>query len=134
MRKLLPLPVCLLLIYGAVLIGVGCGSGCQSANQSSYRATGTAVVTVDAAMQAWGSYVAKNHPGTATEQKVADAYKKYQQSVNLVADAAIAFSKSKAANDTALPAAQANLNAVIAASATALSDLEGLIVSFGAKL
>ena len=113
---------------------VGCGGCSTTANQTAYRATGTAVVTVDAALTAWGDYVAKNHPGAATEKKVADAYVKYQASVSLVADAAVAFQNAKASNDPSLPTAQANLNAVIAASAAALADLEGLIVSLGVKL
>ncbi len=135
-RTFLPILVAVLFWAGFMGIGVafvGC-QGCSTANQASYRATGVAVVTVDAAMTAWGTWVAKNHPGAATEKKVADAYSKYQRSVNLVADAAIAYQKAKAANDPALPAAQANLNAVIAASAAALSDLEGLIIGFGVKL
>jgi uncharacterized membrane-anchored protein YitT (DUF2179 family) len=138
MRKVF-LPVLAAAVFWTCFMGigvgfVGCGGCSTTANQAAYRATGTAVVTVDAAMMAWGAYVAKNHPGAETERKVADAYARYQQSVSVVADMAVAFQKAKASNDPSLPTAQANFNAVIAASAAALADLEGLIVGFGGKL
>lgn len=123
-----------LVLASFILAGLaGCG-GCSTFGRTTYQSTGVAVVTVDAAMSAWGSYVSKNHPGAEKERKVAEAYAKYQQSINLIADTAIAYQNAKAKNDPSLPVAQANLNAVISASAAALADLEGLIVSFGVKL
>jgi len=136
-KALMPLVVSLGIWIAVLALGFGmlsgCG-GCSTANQTAYRATGAAVVTVDAAMKAWGDYVSKNHPGAATEQKVADAYTKYQASVSLLADAAAAYKKMKDANDPKLPTMQANLNAVVAGSAAALADLEQIIASFGVKL
>src|SRR5438477_13180453 len=103
MKQDFNLMACMVALGALLFAGFGGCEGCSTANQTAYRGTGTAVVTVDAIMAAWGSYVAKNHPGAETEKKVADAYAKYQQSVVIVADAAIAFQKAKAANDPSLP-------------------------------
>ena len=109
-------------------------TGCSSLNKGSYQATGVASVTVDKAMIAWGDYVARFHPGPAAEAKVKAAYESYQQSVNTVADTAMAYLKAKAANDPNTPALQAAFNNAISAAGAALADLENLIVSFGVKL
>jgi hypothetical protein len=117
------------------LITIGSGtlllSGCQtSPQQATYQAAGTAVVTVDAAMNEWGAYVADAHPGTNIEAAVASAYGKYQNSMAIVCDAGEAYAATGGTNATAVAA----LNQAIANSSQELTDLEQLIASFGVKL
>ena len=121
-------------VIGLVLPPAVLIQGCSSTNSAAYHATGTAVVTVDAAMTAWGDYVAKNHPGAAAEQKVKSAYETYQRSVSVVADAASGYLKAKAANDPAMPKLQAEFNNALAATGAALVDLTALIRSLGVKI
>ena len=112
-------------------------SGCASANKTAYKATGVAVITVDAAMSAWGSYVKQNHPPASQEQAVKDAFEKYQAAASLVATAGAAHAKVLAdrANGGTGDAtgAMANLNAAIAIATSSLSDLINLLQTFGVK-
>lgn len=102
--------------------------------QSTYRAVGTTVVSVDTAMKLWGDYVAVNHPSTAVEQQVKAAYTKYQRSMAAACDLGAMYAATSVTNAPA--ASQVNL-ALAQAMGTAsqdLSDLENLIASFGVKL
>ncbi|MGD0744145.1 MAG: hypothetical protein ABSA45_03225 [Verrucomicrobiota bacterium] len=57
-------------------------AGCNTTPQKvAYRAAGTAVVSVDVAMNLWGAYVAANHPPIAQELAVRSAFEKYQHSM-----------------------------------------------------
>lgn len=115
----------LALAFGMVL------SGCQTTpQQASYEAAGTTVVSVDAAMNVWGDYVAANHPGTNEEIAVRSAYEKYQSAMAVACDAGAAYVAAGGTNSTATAA----LNEAIANSSTELLDLEKLISSFGVKL
>lgn len=107
--------------------------GCKSANTTAYRATGAAVVTVDKAMTAWGEYVAKFHPPVEQEQRVKDAFEKYQTAASAVAKAGAEH--AKLANDpNREPGAKITLDETIAAAGAALEQLTFLIQRFGAKL
>lgn len=106
-------------------------SGCQTTpQQATYQAAGTTVVSVDAAMNLWGAYVAANHPGTNEEAAVKSAYEKYQAAMAVACDAGAAYAAAGGTNSTAAAA----LNEAIANSSTELLDLEKLISSFGVKL
>ena len=55
--------------------------GCRSLEQTAYVATGATVATVDAAMQAWGDYVAEGHATPEQEAAVKLAYERYQKAL-----------------------------------------------------
>lgn len=117
------------------LITIGSGTlfftGCQTTpQQATYQAAGTAVVTVDTAMNLWGTYVAANHPSTNEEIAVEAAYEQYQNTMAIVCDAGEAYAATGGTNGTATAA----LNQAIANSSQELTDLETLIVGFGVNL
>lgn len=60
------------------------GSGCSSPKQAAYRATGSVVITVDAAMSGWGDYVRAGLAKPQEEAKVKAAYEHYQATIRLV--------------------------------------------------
>ncbi len=109
--------------------------GCQSTPQTiAYQSAGTAVVSVDTAMNLWGAYVAASHPSTNVELQVENAYEKYQAAVAVACDAGAAYAAASVTNSTT--AAQMSL-ALQQATSTAgqdLTDLENLITSLGVKL
>lgn len=122
------------IVLALVFMGfIGC-SGCGTFGTRTYQATATSAVTVDAAMSAWGRYVAAHHPGPDSEQKVKSAYETYQKSISLVADAGSAYLKAKQANAPNLPQAQIEFNAAVAGASAALSDLVTLLVGLGVKI
>jgi len=118
-------PLALLLVAGLLLF-----SGCATTpQQSAYRTAGTAAVSVDVAMHAWGVYVAANHPGAQIEAKVKTAYENYQASMVVVCDAG----KIYAAGGTN-PTAAAVFNQAIADAGQDLIDLQNLLTALGVKL
>jgi hypothetical protein len=109
-------------------------TGCSTNSQTTaYKAASATTVTVDAAMTAWGDYVAQYHPPVAQEQAVANAYAKYQAAAVLALDAYQALLSSTSTNAAAGVNNPTVLNAN-AAVASALADLVTVIQSFGAKL
>lgn len=119
------------LVFG---LFAGCNSGCSTANKAAYVTTSTAVVTVDAAMTAWGHYVAVNHPGPESEQKVKTAFETYQRAVGTVAAAGSGYMKAKQSQSPDLPKIQVEFNAAVAGASAALSDLIVLLQSYNVKL
>lgn len=122
-----PLLLVALMAGGALFFTVGCKTTTQ---QATYQAAGTAIVTVDTAMNLWGTYVAAEHPGTNAELAVESAYEKYQTSMAVVCDAGEAYAATGGTNATAVAA----LDQAIANSSQELTDLESLISSYGVKL
>jgi len=108
-------------------------TGCKTANTAAYKVTGTAVVTVDTAMKAWGDYVRDNHPSVEQEQRVKDAYEKYQAAALAVTTAGAAHARVLAAQGDAT-GPLTTLNAAIAIASASLSDLIAAIQRFGIKL
>lgn len=111
-------------------------TGCKSTPATNvYRATGTAKITVDAAMTAWGDYVEKFRPPLAEEAAVKAAFQKYQLAEEAILDAAIEYETATAnANAEQQSSALNVLNATVAAASAALGDLTSLITSFGVEL
>lgn len=100
MRSLLLLPLLLLLL------------GCQSA----YKTTGVTIVTVDAAMNAWGDYVRAGLSTPEEEAKVKSAYDKYYAAIQGEKAAVIAYKSTGDTNglNNALIAVQSATPAVVA--------------------
>lgn len=94
---------------------------CASWKSTSYKSTGTVVITADAAMQSWASYVAGGHATPAQEAAVRDAYGKYQKSMLAVIDAGKSASTSTNTS---------GLSLVVGAAAAAQADLVGAIRAF----
>ena len=122
-------------INALVLVGVAAllfgAAGCKSTPQQvAYQTAGTAIVSVDTAMNLWGAYVAANHPGAAVETKVKAAFDKYQAAMATVCDAGAIYS---ATGTTNAPAAAA-LNQAVASAGQSLLDLENLLTALGVKL
>lgn len=105
--------------------------GCSTTpQQATYRAAGTAIVSVDTAMKLWGAYVAAQHPPASQEMAIKSAYEKYQASMAVVCDAGAVYSSTGGTNAAAVGA----LNQAVHDSGQELVDLENLITSFGVKL
>lgn len=99
--------------------------GCASAERTAYQTVGVTQITVDAAMTAWGGYVASGKASVFQEQTVKQAYQQYQLAAVSVIDAA------------RVAGANANtpiLNQAVAAASASLGNLVNLIKSFGVKL
>lgn len=120
----------LALCAGLLAVTPGCST---SPPMAVYRATSTAHITVDAAMRAWGDYVAQFHPPVSQEAAVRDAFNKYKLAQLAVLDAAIGYQQAQS-DGAALSQAQRDLNAALAAAGAALGDLTSLITSFGVNL
>ncbi len=121
----------LMSLLGAIFVGSLFFNGCASTpQQATYQAAGTTVVSVDAAMNLWGAYVAAKHPSTNVEAQVENAYDKYQASMAVVCDAGAAYAATGGTNATA----SAALSQAVVNSSQELTDLENLITSFGVKL
>jgi hypothetical protein len=90
-----------LLIFVLFTFGATCLmlSGCASERKITYEAVDASYIGVDSAMQAWGQYVAKFHPSAQEEQRVADAYDKYQKASDLAIDGAGTLDAQAALND-----------------------------------
>jgi len=122
MKKL----VAVIMIAFMALLVMVLPTGCGTTNKATYKITGVAHVTVDAAMSSWGSYVEKFRPSVEQETAVKAAYEKYQTASLLVIDSAIAYRAAKVT--------KSEFDANVAAAASALSGLIGLIQQFGVTI
>lgn len=130
----LPLLLLLAVLFYGTLTSVMC-SGCSSTPQRiAYNTLSASEVTVSAAMGAWGDYVKQSHPPIEQEQKVADAYKKYQLAMTAVIDATQLAVNLAASSSTNSTAASANTELYQQQAANALAELVELVKSFGATL
>lgn len=121
-------------LFITAIVPIGCSS---TADRVTYKTVGTVAVSVDTAMHAWGDYVsAQKRAGTPVpldqERQVLKAFKVYQSALAASVNAGVAYSQAKG-DTNATPGLQASLNQAIAAVSAALSDLLGLISSFGVK-
>ena len=120
-----------------------CFTGCKSTPQKiAYQSAGTAVVSVDVAMNLWGAYVAANHPPVNQELAVKTAYEKYQAAMALACDLGAVYAATAVTNSPAVtnPPSMQSSQALLAfqqaiANANAeLLDLENLLTQLGVKL
>ncbi len=114
-----------------LLIVVGCNTTPQKA---AYTAVGTVQVSVDAAMNEWGAYVATAHPPVTEEQVVESAYIKYQTAFAVVCDAGSVYAATSVTNTAGTSAASSALTQAINTANQDITDLETLITSYGVKL
>jgi hypothetical protein len=101
-------------------------AGCGTAQRNAYRTAYTTAVSVDAAMSAWGDYVAEFHPPASEEAKVKAAYERYRASMLVVADAGKAWAEGTGS--------QARLDLAIATAAGSLGDVLDLVRKFGVNI
>jgi hypothetical protein len=141
MKRFFPLLTLSVFLASAPLVYIpagialaGLATGCKTANTAAYKATGAVVVTVDAAMSAWGDYVRTSHPPVAQEIAVKDAFEKYKAAALTVTSAGAAHAKVLATQGADPTSAASALNAAIAISSAALGDLIALIQKFGVKI
>lgn len=110
--------------------------GCKSSPPTvAYKALGTADVTVDSAMQAWGDYVRLNNPPLAEQQAVKAAFQKFQAAELVALDAVTVWaSVATSTNSIAVSAASARSDQLAAVANNAFADLINLIQQYGVKL
>ena len=132
----LPLRGVSLLMTGLLLLGLlGCYSGCTSTPaRIAYNTVSTPAVAVDAAMTAWGDYVAQYHPSAVAEMKVKAAFEKYQAAELLAIDAAQAYATLASSGSTNSLGAQLQAGLTSQTAANALADLVNLLRNIGVKL
>lgn len=108
-------------------------TGCKNPDRTAYSVVAVSYTTVDAAMSAWGAYVAQFHPGVQTEQKVKQAYDSYQAAAYAAADAGAAYARARAtgANESE---AKAAFDTALAVSASAIANLTSVLSQFGIHL
>jgi len=109
--------VLLLGLSGATL------SGCATAQQTAYKSEGAAIITVDAAMSAWGDYVRAGKADAITQAKVKQAYDLYFKAMQVNRDATLAY----VANKTDAGPAQASLIAVSASAGDLIALVQQII-------
>ena len=103
-------------------------TGCSTtATTAGYKTAAAASITIDAAMTAWGDYVAANHPPAAQEIQVKNLFEKYQAAELLAVDTVETLSTNN-------PAGLAGFQAATGQAGQALTDLVNLLISFGVKL
>lgn len=107
--------------------------GCASAEKVAFKATSVSYTTVDAAMTAWGAYVAQYHPSAAQEQQVFNAYNQYQATAKAVADAGLAYRKAVDAGGNAT-GVKAALDQALATASASLAGLVNVLAQFGITL
>ena len=127
------------LTAASLLLAVPTFTGCASANKTAYKATATVAISADAAMSAWGDYVAHQRAtgkpvAVSVEIQVRDAYLKYQSISIVAADAGASYSRASAAKDPNAGAALQGLNTAMSIASACLADLVNLIQQFGVKL
>lgn len=108
-------------------------TGCASAEKAAYTATSATYTTVDAAMTAWGAYVAQFHPGVNMESAVKRTYEQYQAAARGVADAGLAYRKAVDAGGDAT-GVKASLDQALAVASSALGNLVNILAQFGIQL
>lgn len=99
-------------------------TGCTTPATTTYKITAVTASTVEAAMAAWGDYVAVYHPGPAAERKVLAAYKTWQSATVTVIDTVKAAKPGDATD-------QAKVNAAVAAVGAALNGLTAVLAQYG---
>jgi hypothetical protein len=125
-----PFPVAMC-IAAAILCAVVALSSCSSPNAASTTAATLTTVkgSADAAMTAWGAYVAAAQPGTNEEQQVYNLWRSYK-SAELAAleadDAWLIMAQTNSSLTT-----PTNVIVAQAAESAALQNLIALIASFG---
>lgn len=109
--------------------------GCISTPATvAYQTEATTVTSADAAMNAWGAYVAQFHPPASQEAAVKAAYLKYQAAIEAVIDASQVYVTLTASGSTNTVAAQNNVAAVTQLASQAFANLLNVIKQFGVKL
>lgn len=109
--------------------------GCSTAPTNAYKAEAAAQLTVDAAMTAWGDYVAVNHPGVDQETAVKNAFIRYQAAELFAIDATAALAQQTGqTNSPGNALAWINFTSASAHAEQAMVDLFNLLRSFGVKL
>jgi hypothetical protein len=127
------------LVAAVVLSGLCAGlslvSGCGTTpQQATYVAAGTTITSVDAAMTAWGDYVAQFHPPASQEAAVKAAYQKYQAAMTAVVDAMQIYVTLSGSGSTNAPPALATVTTAQTLASQACADLLALLTQFGVKL
>ncbi len=120
-------PVLILLLTLAALSW----SACQSPERTAYRASKTAHITATAALKAWGDYVTAHKPPVDQERKVQKAFDTYKAAQLTLLDATKAYMEAGAQPPAT---AQERFEKALASAGSALSELIGLIQSFGGKI
>lgn len=128
--------VAALLLAGALLLPLSLGfSGCQATPaRVAYNTASAPALTVDAAMRAWGDYVAQFHPPARTELAVKAAFENYQHAELLAIDAAQAYAELSASGSTNRLGARLQAETTSQTAAHALTDLVNLLQFLGVKL
>jgi len=115
--KILKIPLlCFLLAFCSMQF-----AGCKSPETVAYKVTGATVLTVDAAMNAWGDYVRAGRATDAQQAKVREVYGKYLAAIQLERAAVLSY---KANGDTNA------ISRVIGTVSASSSEVIGLIQAF----
>jgi hypothetical protein len=127
------------LLAAFVLSGLSAGlfmvSGCGTTpQQASYQAAGTIVTSADAAMTAWGDYVAQFHPPASQEAAVKAAYQKYQATMAALVDAVQIYVTLAGSGSTNAPPALTTVTTAQQLASQSLADLLAMLTQFGVKL
>ena len=132
LRKLFAPLISLLAVCAICVAPLVACSGCKTSQQTvAFKVAKTVEISADTAMSAWGDYVGKFHPSASVEQKVSDAFTKYQKAMITIADAGEQWTAKIGTIEE--PTSQQVYNAAIAAGSAALADLVDLVRSFGVK-
>jgi hypothetical protein len=130
--------ICALMLMVSISLILSPLAGCNTTPQrAAFNAEQGAQVTIEAAMNGWGDYVAQYHPSAAQEAKVKAAYEKYQLAAVAVLDAeqmVEALASSTNSPPAAVQTATLQKNDAEHQAAIALSDLVGLLRSFNVKI
>lgn len=130
-RKVLPLLLVGLLGLGSVVSFTGCQS---TPARIAYNTVSAPAITVNAAMTAWGDYVAQWHPPVAQELQVKAAFEKYQAAELAAISAAKVYADLAASGNTNSLSARVNTEIQNQTASQALADLVNLVRSFGVNL
>lgn len=84
---------------------------------AAYKAAGTAVTTVDLAMNGWGEWVRAGKANAAQEAEVRKAYESYQQAINIAEKETFAYYASANKDPKAL---RAIMDAVVQAAVSVI--------------
>ena len=110
------------------LSGLMC-SGCASTPAGkAYQGEAATHATIDAAMTAWGDYVASRHPGTNQEATVKIAFQRCQAAELSLIDASALYAALKNQN------AETNLLTAATDVQNCISDLFQILDAFGVKV